>query len=122
MRGALRPRPFLWPERVQELRLALLIAGPASDIAEELAAITCPGDREWRRQHQIGIVFLLRARMMLQMIEAISAGFGKDRIGAEPLAPRQVDFLARRQTTMRAIMHREREPELAGADDAHRQQ
>ena len=122
MRGALRERPFLRPERIQQLRLALLVAGLPGDIAHELAAIAHPGDRKRRRQHQIRIVFLLRARVMLQMIAAIGAGLGEDRIGAEPLAQRQIDLLVGRQASMRAVMHQDREPELARADDAHRQQ
>ena len=122
MRGALRQRPFLRPERVEQLRLALLVAGLPGDIAQEFAAIAQPGDRKRRRQHQIGIVLLLRARVMLQMIAAIGAGLGEDRIGAEPLAQRQIDLLVRRQAAMRAVMHQDREPELARADDADRQQ
>src|SRR3954469_4201794 len=59
---------------------------------------------------------------MLQMIAAIGAGFGEDRIGAEPLAERQVDLLVRRQTSMRAVMHQDRKSELARADDADSQQ
>src|SRR3954467_7807490 len=58
---------------------------------------------------------------MLQMIAAIGAGFGKDRIGAEPLAERQVDLLVRRQTSMRAVMHQDRKSELARADDSDRE-
>src|SRR4029453_553870 len=38
------------------------------------------------------------------------------------LAQRQVDLLVGRQTAMRAVMHQDRKPELARADDAHRQQ
>jgi hypothetical protein len=122
MRSALRQRPFLWTECIEQLRLALLIAGPAGDIAQELAAITDPCDRKRRRQDEIGIVLLLCARMMLQMIAAIGAGLGENRIGAEPLAQGQIDLLVRRQASMRAVVHQDREPELPRTDDAHRQQ
>jgi hypothetical protein len=60
--------------------------------------------------------------MVLQVIAAIGAGLGEDRIGAEPLAERQVDLLVRRQASMRAVMHQDRKSELARADDADRQQ
>ena len=122
MRGALRERPFLRPERIQQLRLALLVSSPSGDIAQELAAVADPGDRERRRQNEIRIVFLLRTRMMLQVIAAIGAGLGKNRIGAKPLAERQIDLLVRRQASMRAVMHQDGEPELARTDDADRQQ
>ena len=118
MRGALRERPFIRsPSALSNCALRCCVAGLAGDIAPEFAAIAQPGDRKRRRQDQIGIVVLLRARMMLQMIAAIGAGLGEDRIGAEPLAQRQVDLLVRRQAAMRAVMHQDREPELARADD-----
>ena len=122
MRCALRQRPFLRPERIEQLRLALLVAGLPGDIAQELAAIAHLRDRKRRRQHQIRIVFLLGAGVMLQMIAAIGAGLGKNRIGAEPLAQRQIGLLVGRQTSMRAVMHQDRKPELARADDADREQ
>jgi hypothetical protein len=68
------------------LRLALLIAGLPGDIAQEFAAVAHLRDRKRRRQDESGIVVLLGARVMLQMIAAIGARLGKDRIGAEPLA------------------------------------
>ena len=121
MRGALRQRPFLRSERIKQLRLALLIAGLSGDIAQEFAAVTYLGDRERRRQHQVGIVFLLRLRMMLQMIAAIGARLGENRIGAEPLAQGQIGLLIGRQASMRAVMHQDGQSKLARADDADRQ-
>src|SRR5689334_11690884 len=115
-------RPFLRAERVEKLRFALLVAGLPDDIAQEFAAIAHAGDRKRRRQHEIRIVLLLRARVMLQVITPIGAGLGEDRIGAEPLAQHQIDLLVCRQASMRAVMHQDRKPELARADDADRQQ
>ena len=61
---------------------------------------------------------LLRAGVMLQMIAAIGAGLGEDRIGAEPLAQRHVQLLAVGKAAMGAVMHQDRKPELARADHA----
>src|SRR5690242_8551261 len=121
MRGALRPWPVLRPKRVEELRLTLLIAGLTGEIADEFAAIAQLRDRERRRQDEVGIVLLLRARMMLQMVAPIGPRFGEDRIGAEPLAQRQIGLLVGRQATMRAVMHQDGQTELARADDADRE-
>src|SRR6478609_9485348 len=101
MRGALPPRPVLWTERVEQLRLALLVAGLPGDVANELAAIAQLGDRKRRRQHQIRIILLLCARMMLQVVASIAARLGKERIGAEPLAQGQIGLLVRGQAAMR---------------------
>ena len=95
MRGALRQRPFLRAERIRAIAPCAAGSRSARDIAQELAAIAHLRDRKRRRQHQIGIVLLLRARMMLQMIAAIGARLGEDRIGAEPLAQRQIGLLVR---------------------------
>src|SRR5207247_274493 len=65
--------------------------------------------------------FRLRARVMLQMIAAIGLGFGEHRIGAQPLAESHVQFLAVRQATVGAVMHQDRKPELARADNRNRQ-
>src|SRR5262245_10959540 len=122
MRGALHERPFASSQRIEQLRLALLITGLAGDIAQEFAAIAELRDRKWRRQYEVGIILLLRARMMLQMIAAISAGLGKNRIGTKPLAQGQIGFLVGRQAAMRPVMHQDGKPELPRADDADRQQ
>ena len=58
---------------------------------------------------------------MLQMIAAIGYRLGEYRIGAEPLAERHVQFLAVGQATVGAVMHQDRKPKLARADDRHRQ-
>ena len=86
IQGALRKRPFRRTQRVEQLRFTLVVAGLPGDVADELAAIAQPRNRKRRRQHEIGIILLLRPRMMLQMIPAIGPGLGKNRIGAEPLA------------------------------------
>src|SRR5689334_24042646 len=108
MRGALAPRPILRSQRVEELRLALLIAGLPGDVANELATIAELRDGKRRRQHEIRIVLLLRARVVLEMIAPIAARLGKERIGAEPLAQRQIGPLVGRQAAMRAVMHEDR--------------
>src|SRR6185295_11679033 len=116
MRKLLQQGPGRIAERAEELRLALGVAGLARNVAPELPAIARPGDRERRREDQIGIVGLLRARMMLQMIAAIGAGLGEDRIGAEPLAQRHVQLLVVGKAAMGAVMHQDSKPELARAD------
>src|SRR5260370_27260868 len=58
---------------------------------------------------------------MLQMIAAIGYRLGEHRIGAEPLAESHVQFLAVRQATVGAVMHQDRKPELARADNRNRQ-
>src|SRR5258708_7355029 len=105
MCGALLERPFLGPKRVEQLRLALLIAGLPGDIAQEFAAVAHLRDRKRRRQNEIGIVVLLGARVMLEMIAAIGAGFGENRISAEPLAQGQIGLLVSRQAATRAVVH-----------------
>ena len=60
---------------------------------------------------------LLRARVMLQMITAIGARLRKNRVGAEPLAQQQIGLFIRRQTAMRAVMHEDRQSQLARAND-----
>src|SRR5581483_7499685 len=69
---------------------------------------------------EVGIVGLLRAGVMLQMIAAIGAGLRENRIGAEPLAQEKIGLLVRRQATMRAIMHEDCESQLPRTDDSDR--
>ena len=114
-------RPRCVAERVKQLRLALRVTGLARDIAPEFSAIARPRDRERRRQDQVGIVLLLGAGVVLQVIAAIGLGLGEHRPGAEPLAEQQVQFLGLRQAAMCAVMHQDRQPELARADDGNRQ-
>ena len=83
---ALLEGPFGLAERVQDLRLALLIAGLTGNVAHHLApkALACDGKR--RGKNEIGIFRLLRVRVMLQVIAAIGARLRHHRIGTEPLA------------------------------------
>src|SRR5262249_61355470 len=104
MGGAPRQRPVRRAERIEQLRLALLVASLPRNIAPEFAAIAQLRDRKRRRQDQIGIVLLLGARVMLQMIAAIGARLAKDRIGAEPLAQEQIGLFVRGQAAMGSVM------------------
>ncbi len=58
---------------------------------------------------------------MLQVIAAIRLGLGEHRPGAEPLAQKQVQLFAFREAAMGTVMHQDRQPELARADDRNRQ-
>src|ERR1700754_4348934 len=51
-----------------ELLAALLEAGTAGDVAEELAAIARARDRKRRRQTEVRIVRLLRGAVMLEVV------------------------------------------------------
>src|SRR5204863_10035785 len=116
----LPPWPCGIPERVEDMRLALLVAGLPRNIAPELAAVARLGDRKRLGQHEIGIVLLLGARMMGEMIAAVRERFGEERIGAEPLAEKQVALFAARQAAVRAVMHQDRQAQLARTDQDDR--
>src|SRR5436190_18232984 len=103
MTQALRGRPCGIAERIEDLRLALLVAGLAGDVAPELAAIARSCDRERRREHEVRIVILLGMGVMGEVIAPIGARIGIDRISAQPLAQREVARLAAREATMRAV-------------------
>src|ERR1700730_5592019 len=121
MGGPLRERPGAVAKRVEKLCLALRIAGLAADIAPELPTIAWPCDWKRRRQDQVGIVVLLGVGVMLQMITAVGLGLCKNRGGAEALAKRHGQSGAIRQRTVRAVMHQDRKPERARADNRNRQ-
>ncbi|MEY9481445.1 hypothetical protein ABH981_005658 [Bradyrhizobium ottawaense] len=55
--------------------------------------------------------------MVLKVVTPVAARLSKQRIGAEPLAQGQIGFLISGQAAMCAIMHQDREAQLARADD-----
>src|SRR5262245_42710654 len=109
-------RPAGIAERIEDLRLPLLVTGLSREIAPELAAIARPGDRERRRQHEIGVALLLRVGVMGEVIPAIGQGIREYRVGAQPLAEGQVARLVARKAPVRALMHEDGKAELARAD------
>src|SRR4051812_10185517 len=54
------------------------------------------------------------------MIAPVGKRFGEYRIGAEPLAEKQVALFAARQAAVRAVMHQDRKTELTRTDENNR--
>src|SRR5471030_336451 len=59
--------------------------------------------------------------VMLQMVTAVGHSLCENRVGAEPLAERHVQFGAVRQSTVCAVVHQDRKSELTRADNRNRQ-
>jgi hypothetical protein len=110
------------PEQRQEQRQPLFYKSLPGEITDRLAGIALFGDRERRRERQIGILGLLGEFMMLQMIGAVAGEIGPDRHSADPLSDPLVDRLVAVQSAMRGLMHQDRQSQLTGADDHDRDQ
>src|SRR6185437_914783 len=104
-------------KRTEELGLALLEARLAREIADHLAAEAGLGDGKFGGEPEIGIVRLLRAAMMDEVIVPIADHFAENRIGAEPLAGPFVPPTRLHKDTVGGVVHQDRETELTAADD-----
>ena len=58
---------------------------------------------------------------MLEMVPAVGARLGEDRVGAQPVRQAVVRVVVGRQATVRAFVHENAETELARADDHDRE-
>jgi hypothetical protein len=101
----------------EELRLALFVAGLPRQIAEHLAPEAFLGDGKFGGETEIGIVRLLRAAMMHEMVMAITDHLAENRIGAQPLTGPFVPPTRLHQNAVGGVMHQDRETKLTAADD-----
>src|SRR5690606_26205197 len=109
-------RPVGFAECVEDLCLALLIAGLAGDVAKDLPLEALARDGKGRSQTEVRVFLLLRMHMMLEMIAPIGARLRHHRVGAEPLAEKGVELLVLCQHAMRPVMHQNGKAKLPRAD------
>ena len=95
--------------------------GLAGEVAADLAAQGGAGDGEGGRQHEIGVLGLLRIFVVRQMVGAVGGERGSHGNRAQPLAEDVIQPPVQRQAAVRGLMHQDGEAQLAGTDDGDTQ-
>ena len=121
MQSAFLMRKVFIAPGTRKLGFTLLIGGLSGQVADHFSNETFARDRKRCRQNKIGVVFLLCAHVVLQMITAIGVRARQQRIGTEKIAEYFVKFAMRAQRVMRRIMHQNSQTQLARADNHHGQ-
>src|SRR4029078_10804547 len=90
-------------ERIEDLRLSLLVPGLTSDVAPELAAIARLGSVRRCGEHKGGVVLLLRVGVMGEVITAIGVRVCEYWKSAKPLAEGHIARRVSRQAAVCAV-------------------